>query len=155
MNQVQLSLILIPDLCSNGFFFRPLHAPLVLFTWFKKVIRRWQTSLGADGHSLQQSCCKFFKSSKSYPSAVTLLCNISWIYLATKRESQQTTIHVPRQQRFTHHTIIKIRNHVITFFDHVNETNGGCNNQWKSHFNRRLGQLRCTLITFEIPNSLR
>ena len=37
------------------------HMALVSFIW-KKVIMWWQTSLGKDGHSLQYSCCKFFKT---------------------------------------------------------------------------------------------
>lgn len=39
-------ILLIQDLCWNGFFFRLLLAPLVLATDWKKVITWWQTFLG-------------------------------------------------------------------------------------------------------------
>ena len=100
-------------------FFRPFHLLLVSFTGFKKVITWWQTSLGADGHSLQHSCCKLLKKyqvlSKSYPCdefciCWTLLWNISWMYLARKYKTQQTCKQTVKQllqqQRFTHYTII-------------------------------------------------
>ena len=41
--------------------FRPLHTPLVSVVDSKKVITWWQTSLGC---SVQQSYCKFLKTSK-------------------------------------------------------------------------------------------
>ena len=46
---------------------RPLHPMLVSAADSEIVFTRWQTSLGADGHSqctLQHSCCKFLKSTK-------------------------------------------------------------------------------------------
>lgn len=54
--------VMIQDVRWNGFLFRLFHVPLVSAADSKQVITRWQTFLSMDGHSLQQSCCEFLKS---------------------------------------------------------------------------------------------
>jgi len=146
-----LILLLIPDVCRNGFFSQVISCTIGFSHELKKVIIWWQTSLGADGHSLQQSSCKFLKSTKfeanlihAMDFAFVKLLSVSYLelYLARKGKTQQKCKQTAATWLTAGDSLIapswnsSSRDHIL---ESMKETNGACNSLKKCHFNRLLG----------------
>jgi len=118
--------VMIQDVRWNGFLFRLFHVPLVSAADSKQVITRWQTFLSMNGHSLQQSCCEFLKSTKFEANLIHVIDFASvqlfsvthlGLYLARKcvtlnKLANKLWSNFPDGSRFTHHMVMKF---VITW----------------------------------------